>query len=83
MFSANAFYEGLRDSRLMAEWKAGLIFANGGEARFVPSRAAEERERCIAITYKSGEVSTDFIAKCFVDRPNFGLYGVFEERIST
>jgi hypothetical protein len=43
--------------------EAILISANGGAARFVASRAAEERERRIAITYKSGEISINFIAK--------------------
>ncbi len=61
--------------------EAVLIFADGGEARLVASRAAAERERRIAITYKCGGVSIDFIAKNFVDYPNFGLHADFAERI--
>ena len=34
----------------------------------------------MAITYKSGETSIDFIAKSFVDDPNFGLHGDLSER---
>jgi hypothetical protein len=48
---------------------------------FVASRATAERKRRMAITYKCGGISIDFITKNFVDDPNFGLLVDFTERI--
>ncbi len=62
--------------------EANLTFANGGTARLVASRAADERERRMTITYAGGDVAIDFIAKSFVDGPNFGLYPDFATRIA-
>jgi predicted dehydrogenase len=61
--------------------EAHLVFANGGTARLLASRAADERDRRMTITYKGGEVAIDFIAKSFVDGPGFGLYPDFATRI--
>ena len=61
--------------------EANLTFANGGTARLVASRAAQERDRRMTITYEGGDVAIDFMAKSFVDGPNFGLYADFSTRI--
>lgn len=61
--------------------EAVLTFEGGGEARFLASRAAEERDRRMTIGYKNGEVAIDFIAKSFKDGPNFGLHPDFATRI--
>jgi predicted dehydrogenase len=60
---------------------AHLVFANGGTAHFISSRAAEERDRRMIISYGTGEVAIDFIAKSFVDGPGFGLFADFATRI--
>jgi predicted dehydrogenase len=62
--------------------EANLVFANGGTARFLASRAAQERDRRMAITYESGVVAIDFIAKSFDDGPGFGLHADFATRIA-
>jgi predicted dehydrogenase len=62
--------------------EANLVFANGGTARLLASRAADERDRRMTITYKGGEVAIDFIAKSFVDGPAFGLHPDFATRIA-
>ena len=61
--------------------EANVTFANGGTARLVASRAAQERDRRMTITYKDGDVAIDFMAKSFVDGPNFGLHSDFATRI--
>lgn len=61
--------------------EAVLIFDGGGEARFLASRAAEERDRRMTIGYSNGEVAIDFIAKSFSDGPDFGLHSDFATRI--
>ncbi len=61
--------------------EANLIFANGGTARLLASRAADERDRRMTITYDKGDVTIDFIAKSFVDGPSFGLFPDFATRI--
>jgi predicted dehydrogenase len=61
--------------------EAVLTFEGGGEARFLASRAAEERDRRMTIGYSNGEVAIDFIAKSFMDGPNFGLHSDFAARI--
>jgi predicted dehydrogenase len=61
--------------------EADLVFANGGTAHFLASRAADERDRRMSITYGAGEVAIDFIAKSFVDGPKFGLFPDFATRI--
>jgi predicted dehydrogenase len=61
--------------------EADLVFANGGTAHFLASRAADERDRRMSITYEAGEVAIDFIAKSFVDGPQFGLFSDFATRI--
>jgi predicted dehydrogenase len=63
------------------EVEAHLVFANGGTARLLASRASDERDRRMTITYESGEVAIDFIAKSFVDGPGFGLHPDFATRI--
>lgn len=63
------------------EVEANLVFANGGTARLLASRAADERDRRMTITYEDGDVSIDFIAKSFVDGPDFGLFPDFATRI--
>jgi predicted dehydrogenase len=63
------------------EVEANLVFANGGTARLLASRAADERDRRMTITYEGGDVSIDFIAKSFVDGPGFGLFPDFATRI--
>jgi predicted dehydrogenase len=60
--------------------EAVLTF-EGGEARFLASRAAEERDRRMTIGYAEGEVAIDFIARSFNDGPNFGLHSDFATRI--
>ena len=61
--------------------EAVLTFQGGGEARFLASRAAEERDRQMKIGYAGGEVAIDFIAKSFRDGPDFGLHPDFATRI--
>ncbi len=61
--------------------EAVLTFEGGGEARFVASRAAEERDRRMTIGYAGGEVAIDFIAKSFSDGANLGLHPDFATRI--
>ncbi len=61
--------------------EAVLTFEGGREARFLASRAAEERDRRMTIGYVEGEVAIDFIAKSFIDEPNFGLHPDFATRI--
>ena len=61
--------------------EAVLTFAGGGEARFLASRAAEERDRRMKIGYARGQVEIDFIAKSFHDGPGFDLYPDFATRI--
>ncbi|GBF56669.1 glucose-6-phosphate 3-dehydrogenase [Candidatus Phycosocius bacilliformis] len=61
--------------------EAVLTFPGGGEARFLASRAAEERDRRMTIEYAAGTVSIDFIAKEFKDGPGFGLHADFATRI--
>jgi predicted dehydrogenase len=61
--------------------EADLVFANGGTAHFLASRAADERDRRMSIIYGAGEVAIDFIAKSFVDGPKFGLFPDFATRI--
>ena len=61
--------------------EANLVFANGGTARLIASRAADERDRRMTIRYGGGDVTIDFIAKSFVDGPAFGLYPDFATRI--
>lgn len=62
--------------------EANLVFENGGTARFVASRAADERDRRMTISYEGGNVAIDFIAKSFVDGPRFGLFPDFATRIA-
>lgn len=61
--------------------EAVLTFEGGGEARFLASRAAEERDRRMKIGYAGGEVAIDFIARSFSDGPSFGLHPDFATRI--
>lgn len=61
--------------------EAFLTFPNGGEAHFLASRAAEERDRRMTIAYSDGKVAIDFIAKKFEDGPAFGLHADFATRI--
>jgi predicted dehydrogenase len=61
--------------------EANLVFANGGTARLLASRAADERDRRMTITYGGGDVAIDFIAKSFVDGPGLGLHPDFATRI--
>jgi predicted dehydrogenase len=61
--------------------EALLAFPGGATARFVASRAAEERDRRMAIDYAEGRVAIDFVARTFVDGPGFGLHKDFAERI--
>jgi predicted dehydrogenase len=61
--------------------EANLVFANGATARLLASRAADERDRRMTITYERGDVAIDFIAKSFVDGPGFGLHPDFATRI--
>jgi predicted dehydrogenase len=61
--------------------EAVLTFPGGGEARFLASRAAEERDRRMTIGYAKGEVAIDFFTKSFSDGPNFGLHSDFATRI--
>lgn len=61
--------------------EANLVFANGGTARLLASRAADERDRRMTINYEGGDVAIDFIAKSFVDGPGFGLHRDFATRI--
>lgn len=62
--------------------EANLVFANGGTAHFIASRASDERDRRMTIGYEGGDVAIDFIAKSFVDGPNFGLHPDFATRIA-
>ncbi|MEN9856256.1 MAG: hypothetical protein RL186_1788 [Pseudomonadota bacterium] len=61
--------------------EAELVFACGGTAHLVASRAAQARDRHMRLIYDSGEVAVDFIAKTFKDGPNFGLHADFATRI--
>lgn len=61
--------------------EAVLTFEGGGEARFLASRAAEERDRRMKIGYAGGEVAIDFIVRSFSDGPGFGLHPDFATRI--
>ncbi|GIU66821.1 Gfo/Idh/MocA family protein [Candidatus Phycosocius spiralis] len=61
--------------------EAVLTFKGGGQARFLASRVAEERDRRMMIGYHKGVVEIDFIAKRFKDEPSFGLYSDFASRI--
>ena len=62
--------------------EAHVVFANGGTARFLASRAAEERDRRMSIAYESGVVGIDFVAKSFDDGPGLGLHSDFATRIA-
>jgi predicted dehydrogenase len=62
--------------------EANLVFANGATARLLASRAADERDRRMTITYQGGNVTIDFIAKTFVDGPQLGLFADFATRIA-
>lgn len=62
--------------------EANLVFANGGTARLLASRASDERDRRMTISYQGGDVAIDFIAKSFVDGPQFGLHADFATRIA-
>jgi len=61
--------------------EAFLTFEGGGQAHFLASRAAEERDRRMTIGYVEGDVAIDFIAKSFRDGPDFGLHPDFATRI--
>lgn len=61
--------------------EANIIYENGSKAKFIASRAAEERDRKTKITYKSGVVEIDYIARTFEDTTPFGLHKDFAERI--
>ena len=62
--------------------EANLVFANGSTARLLASRAADERDRRMTITYAGGDVAIDFISKTFTDGPAFGLHPDFATRIA-
>lgn len=62
--------------------EAVLKFPGGASARFVASRAAEERDRRMTIDYATGTVAIDFIARTLEDGPGFGLHADFSSRIA-
>jgi predicted dehydrogenase len=61
--------------------EANLVFANGSTAHLIASRAANERDRRMNLSYENGEVAIDFIEKSFEDGPKLGLYPDFATRI--
>lgn len=61
--------------------EAVLQFPGGASARFVASRAAEERDRRMTIDYATGTVAVDFIARTLEDGPGFGLHPDFASKI--
>jgi predicted dehydrogenase len=62
--------------------EALLAYPSGGTARFLASRAAEERDRRMSIDYAGGTVAIDFIARSFDDGPGLGLHPDFATRIA-
>lgn len=61
--------------------EAQIIYENGSKARFIASRASDERDRKTKIIYKNGIVEIDYIARTFEDTTPFGLHKDFAERI--
>lgn len=60
---------------------AEITYQNGGKAKLMASRAADERKRTTLIEYASGSVEIDYIARTFKDTTGFGLHQDFAERI--
>lgn len=61
--------------------EAEIIYENGAIGKFIASRAADVRDRKTKITYSTGVVEIDYIARTFNDSTGFGLYEDFAERI--
>ncbi len=61
--------------------EAEIEYENGSKAKFIASRASEERERKTLIQYPSGKVEIDYIARSFEDTTGFGLHKDFADRI--
>lgn len=61
--------------------EALISYKNGAKAKFVASRAADERKRTTLIEYASGKVFIDYIARSFEDTTGFNLNADFAERI--
>lgn len=73
----------LAGERLKADAiEAEIEYENGARAKFIASRAAEERERKTLIQYNSGKVEIDYIARSFNDTTGFGLHQDFATRIA-
>ncbi len=62
--------------------EAEIEYKNGSRAKFVASRAAEERDRKTIIQYSNGKVEIDYIARTFEDTTPFKLHRDFATRIA-
>ena len=60
---------------------AEITYKNGSRAKFMASRAADERKRTTLIEYGSGKINIDYIARTFSDTTGFGLHQDFNDRI--
>lgn len=60
---------------------AEITYKNGGKAKLMASRAADERKRTTLIEYENGKIEIDYIARTFNDTTGFGLHQDFAERI--
>lgn len=61
--------------------EAEIVFESGGVAKFIASRASEERERTTKIVYEKGEMTINYISREFKDTTGFNLNADFAERI--
>lgn len=62
--------------------EAEIEYENGSRAKFIASRAAEERERKTLIQYQRGKVEIDYISREFEDSTGFGFHKDFAQRIA-
>lgn len=61
--------------------EANIEYENGGRAKFVASRASEERDRRTKIIYPNGHLSINYLTREFEDETGFNLHKDFAERI--
>jgi predicted dehydrogenase len=69
----------ITEGPLADEARAELVFADGMAAVLEASRIADKRERTMRISFPSGELEIDFLARKFVDRTPFGFDPNFAE----
>ncbi|MBS0411041.1 MAG: Gfo/Idh/MocA family oxidoreductase [Proteobacteria bacterium] len=63
---------------LLDEAEAEVTFDDGFTAVFRTSRIADARERTMRVTYPSGEITVDFLARAFTNTTGHALAPVFE-----